>query len=40
MAALLKWIGGLFGSRDYTSYRRNVRKTKYAVKGRKKRNKR
>ena len=40
MAAFLRWIFGLLDNRDYTSYRRNARKTKYAVKGRKKRNRR
>jgi len=36
MAALLRWFFGMFERCDYTGYRKINHKTKYAVKGRKK----
>ena len=40
MAAIFRWFLGLFGWQDYTKHRRKTGKTKYAVKGKRKKKKR
>lgn len=39
MAAVFGWFLGLFGTQDYTKYRCKSGKTKYAVKGKKRKRK-